>query len=170
MMRTLTIIRHAKAESDKPKTKDFDRALTARGKKDIKRMAKMVTQMEPRVDLIVSSPARRAAQTAEIVANKLDFAHPILWRDEIYNAKAIALLKVLQSLPEDAQHIALVGHNPGMEGLVAGLSSGATHRLNVRMPPAAMATLQLEVYWWNQIRWGCGQLQMLMNPKLVRSK
>lgn len=169
-MRTLTIVRHAKAEAGGLTAKDFDRDLAPRGQKDIKRMAKLIAKLDPRVDLIVSSPAARARQTAEIMARELDFTHPILWEDEIYNAKAITLLAVLQSLPEDAQHIAFVGHNPGMEGLVAGLSSGSTHRLNVRMPTAAMATLELEIYWWNQIQWGCGQLQMLIKPKLLRNK
>ena len=169
-MRTLTIIRHGKAESDGPGRKDFNRALTSRGRKDVRSMAKLLANAPPPIDLIVSSPAKRARETAEIIADKLNFQHPILGQEEIYNAKANALLAALQNLPEDAQHIALVGHNPGMEGLVAGLSSGATHGLNVRMPPAAVATLRLEIYWWNQIRWGCGQLQMLIKPKVMRDK
>ena len=127
----------------------------------------MLAKAAPPVDLVVSSPARRASETAEIVAGKLNVEHPILWREDMYNAKSMALLAVLQSLPEDAQHVVFVGHNPGMEGVVSGLSSGATHGLNLRMAPAAIATLRLELYWWNQIRWGCGQLQILINPRLI---
>jgi len=169
-MRTLTIVRHAKAEANSLTAKDFDRSLTSRGRKDIKRMANLIATLDPRVDLIVSSPAKRARQTAKIMARNLKLTHPILWEEEIYNAKALTLLAVLQSLPEDAQHIALIGHNPGMEGLVAGLSTGAGQRLNLRMPPAAMATLNLEIFWWNQAQWGSGQLQLLIKPKLLRNK
>jgi len=167
-MRTLTIIRHAKAEPAVPNIDDFDRVLTPRGVKDIKRMAKLLVKLEPPIDLIVSSPATRARQTAEMLAARIDHQRPILWKNEIYGGGANGLLGILQGLPEDAIHVVLIGHNPGSEALIGGLSAGAPHQLSVRMPTTAVANLHLEIFWWSQIRWGCGQLHLLMKPKILR--
>jgi phosphohistidine phosphatase len=167
-MRTLTIIRHAKAEPAIPNVDDFDRVLSPRGVKDVRRIAKLLVKLEPSIDLVVSSPATRARQTAEMLAAKMDHQRPILWKNAIYGSGAHALLGILQGLPEDANHVALIGHNPGSEMLVGGLSSGAPHQLSVHMPTAAIASLRLEIFWWSQARWGCGQLNLLVKPKILR--
>ena len=167
-MRTLTIIRHAKAEPAIPNIDDFDRVLSPRGVKDIKRIAKILVKLEPPIDLIVSSPAMRARQTAEMLVARIEHQHPILWKGAIYGGGVHTLLTILRGLPEDATHVALIGHNPGSEMLVGGLSSGAPHHLAVHMPTAAIANLQLEIFWWSKVRWGCGQLDMLVKPKILR--
>jgi phosphohistidine phosphatase SixA len=51
---------------------------------------------------------------------------------------------------------------------VAGLAAGAATHLNFNLPTAAIAHLELEIFWWNQIRWGSGQLILLLPPKLLR--
>lgn len=168
-MKTLTIVRHAKAAAPEEYDNDFDRPLTPRGFKDAKHMAEVLLKLEPPVDWIISSPAVRAHATAEQLATGLTFAKQnIAWSDAVYLADANTLLTVLSEAPQDIEHIALVGHNPGMEELVAGLCTGAPPHLNLTMPTAALAHLRLEIFWWNQIRWGCGQLQLLVTPKALK--
>jgi len=167
-MKTLTIIRHAKAESPEESANDFDRPLTPRGQKDAGYLAKFLTRLEPPIDWLISSPALRARQTTEQIAAELAVAESIVWQETLYLADAETLLRVLCEAPQDMEHVALVGHNPGMEELVAGLCTGSPPHLNLAMPTAALAHLQLEIFWWNQIRWGCGQLQLLVTPKVLK--
>ena len=168
-MKTLTIVRHAKAAAPEEYENDFDRPLTSRGVKDAKHMAEVLLKLEPPVDWIISSPAVRAHATAEQLATGLTLAKQnIAWSDAVYLADANTLLTVLSEAPQDIEHIVLVGHNPGMEELVAGLCTGAPPHLNLTMPTAALAHLHLEIFWWNQIRWGCGKLQVLVTPKVVK--
>jgi phosphohistidine phosphatase len=79
-------------------------------------------------------------------------------------------LHILSSVPAEIEHAVIIGHNPGMEALVSGLCTGSTVRLNLSMPTAALAHLELDIRWWNQIRWGCGQLKILLKPKLLRTR
>jgi phosphohistidine phosphatase len=167
-MKSLTLIRHAKAERPEEYPVDFDRPLTDRGLKDASRITAALAKLEPSIDLLVSSPAMRTRQTSERIARGLPYAKPIIWEERIYEASADHLLAILSNTPQDIQHLLLVGHNPGMEELVTGLTAGTTTSLNVHMPTAALAHLQLEIFWWNQIRWGCGQLHLLITPKVLR--
>ena len=167
-MKTLTIIRHAKAESPEEFVNDFDRPLAPRGRKDAGHVAKFLTRLEPPIDWLISSPAVRTRQTMEQIATGLAFGESIIWQDSVYLADAETLLHVLSETPQDIEHVVLVGHNPGMEELIAGLCTGSPPHLNLAMPTAALAHLHLEIFWWNQIRWGCGQLQLLVTPKALK--
>jgi phosphohistidine phosphatase len=145
-MKTLSIIRHAKAVAPEEAPNDFERPLTKRGQKDAIQLGQILAALSPEIDWLISSPALRTRETTE----------------------ADQWLALLKQAPPEAQHIAIVGHNPGLSDLVAGLAAGAATHLNFNLPTAAIAHLELEIFWWNQIRWGCGQLILLLPPKLLR--
>ena len=67
-MKTLSIVRHAKAERPEGYPSDFVRPLTPRGHKDATRLGALLAGLEPKVDCILSSPATRAAQTTDRLA------------------------------------------------------------------------------------------------------
>lgn len=167
-MKHLTVIRHAKAEDPMGYARDFDRPLAERGHKDAKQTAKVLSNLEPEVDWWVSSPALRTRETTEIMASYLGYTKHTLWDLRVYAAEADTLLELLREQPQEANHIALVGHNPGLEELVVGLSAGNSRHLSLRMPTAALAHLELAIFRWDQIRWGCGQLQLLVAPKALK--
>lgn len=169
-MKYLTIYRHAKTERAEDPTKDFERQLTPRGIKDSHQMAEILTEFEPGIDWIVSSPAQRTRETTNIAVEVLNFKRAIVWQDAIYEADAETLLAVLAQVPADMEHALIVGHNPGMEELVSGLAAGAPTRLGITMATAGIAYLTLEIFGWNQIRWGCGTIHCLLRPKMLRSK
>jgi phosphohistidine phosphatase len=167
-MKHLTILRHAKAERPEGYPTDLERPLTARGRKDTANITGVLHSLEPPIDWIVCSPSVRTRETAALVVDGLDFEKPIAYEDAIYEASADALLEVLSRVPPEVQHALIIGHNPGLQELTSGLAAGSTSRLNLELPTTGMVNLGLEIAWWNQIRWGCGQLQLLLRPKLIR--
>jgi len=167
-MKTLSVFRHAKAERPEGYADDQDRPLTERGGKDAAAMGSILARVDPPVDWIVSSPSRRTRETTDRLTAALNYTDQVAWHPDIYAAHPDALLAVLAAIPPSAEHAVLVGHNPGLEGLVAGLCAGAPDRLNVRLATAAIAHVVLDVAYWNQARWGCGLLQFLIRPKLLR--
>jgi phosphohistidine phosphatase len=167
-MKTLSIFRHAKTERPDGYEHDEERPLTSRGVKDAAQIGGILARVEPAVDWIVSSPSLRTRQTTDRLVAALKYTGQIGWHPAVYGAQAGALLEVLASCPPNAEHVVLVGHNPGLEELVAGLCAGAPDRLNLRLVTAAVAHLHLDVAYWNQTRWGCGTLQFLIRPKLLR--
>lgn len=169
-MKYLSVLRHAKAAHFDEYPTDFERPLTSRGQKDARQIAEILADSDPAIDWLVSSPAQRTRETATILAETLKFKRGIVWQDAIYEAAADALLAVLAEVPAEMEHVLIVGHNPGMEELVSGLAAGSPTRLGISMATAGLAQLTLEIFGWNQIRWGCGTLHSMIRPKLVRGK
>lgn len=112
----VSIMRHAKSDWDAGGRADFERPLAPRGERDAERMAKWLSAQDFRPGQIVSSTAVRAVQTARIVATALGDI-PIVWRDRLYLAERDILVETLTEPP--ARNWMLVGHNPGLEDLVA---------------------------------------------------
>ena len=115
-MKTLLILRHAKAENDAPKG-DEKRALTKRGEREAADIARQIEAAVGVPDAIVSSDAKRARQTAKIVADSLDYSDKVDTKKSIYAADVDTLLRVVRKLPGSADCVLLVGHNPGFEEL-----------------------------------------------------
>ena len=154
-MKTLLILRHAKTQPDAPNG-DHARQLTERGLQDAQRMAAYIKTSLGTPDAIVTSDARRAMQTAEIVANGVGFSTPVTVEPRIYAAGLDTLLDVVRELPDDADRIILVGHNPGFEELAEALSSEDG---DVRLPTSAFAHLEFDTPTWAAIHPGSGRVR-----------
>lgn len=168
-MKSLTVLRHAKAARPDAYATDLERPLTKRGHEDARRMGQLIKRLEPPVDWILSSPSQRTRETTDHLVKALEFGQPVIWLDAIYNATASMLVTLLKQLPAEVEHVVLVGHNPSMEELVSGLCAGTPPRLSLRMRPAALAYMTLNTHAWNLVRWGSGQLELLADPKLLRN-
>ena len=169
-MKHLSVLRHAKAQHIEEFPSDFERPLTPRGTKDAHHIAQILSTFTPAIDWIVSSPALRTRETADVVVETLKFKRGVVWQDAIYEAEAETLLNVIGQVPVEMEHVLLIGHNPGMEELISGLVAGSPARLGIHMPTTGIAHITLEIFGWNQVRWGCGTLQTLLRPKLIRTK
>jgi len=172
-MKYLTAVRHAKAEDATAWADDFMRPLTERGQRDAKAVARIIEGLEPAADWWLTSPAVRALQTAQQIRRALpesfgSEANGLHQEPDIYMATPEALLALVRQTPPSQTHLVLIGHNPGLEALVAGLCAGGTPSLNFRMPTACTAHLELEVAHWEQVRWGCGALRLLVSPKHLK--
>ena len=162
-MKTILFMRHAKSDWGAQYRSDFARPLSTRGQRDAPVMAAFLGQHDLMPERIVSSPAQRARLTAEFVAKDDRFQGQLGFDRRIYLASPNMLLAVIHDLPEDADSVMLVGHNPGMEDIIELLSGG-----NVRMPTAAIASLRLYADRWADVQPGEAYLQWLIKPKILR--
>lgn len=169
-MKILSVLRHAKAKRPWKYETDVERPLTKRGRRDARNMGVWVAHTAPPVDLLISSPSMRTKETVEEMLKKMKYTQPISWAEEVYDATAEDLLTLLRHAPGNTEHILLVGHNPSVAQLVAGLCAGSPQRLNLHMPTGTWAHLYLEIFQWDQIRWGCGVLRAFSPPKLIRDR
>ena len=100
------------------------RPLTAKGQKQLRRVAAAMRSLELNYDLILSSPLVRARQTAEIVAAKLN--QPLLFLNELKpGADAKALIQKINGLKRLPARLLLVGHEPDFSELISLLVTGA---------------------------------------------
>lgn len=159
-MKQLFILRHAKSSWDDPTLADFDRPLNARGRSAAPFMGEFMAGRKLLPELIVSSPAVRAMQTARLCRDAGGFDAPLKYDERIYDATTQTLVSVVSEIPDDIASALIVGHNPGMEGLVRFLS-----RELHPMPTAAVACISLEIGSWADLDEGSGTLVDLFRPK-----
>ncbi len=108
------IIRHALAENTDEKKEDKDRELVEKGFKDTKAIAKVLNKLKVGPDLLVSSPLTRAIQTAEIIANKLNYKKKINVAKELLpESKPEDILNLIKSkIGSKVKTLVIVGHMP----------------------------------------------------------
>jgi phosphohistidine phosphatase len=160
-MKTLMVLRHAKSSWDEPGLDDHARPLNDRGERDAPRMGRLVRDRDLLPDLILSSDAVRARLTAEAVAAAAGFDGTIQLEPSLYLASAAGILEVLSSIDEDAGRVMIVGHNPGLEELVARLTRGPES-----LPTASLALITLRIDRWADLTTKTrGTLAGLWRPK-----
>ena len=165
----LLLMRHAKSDWPENLRRDFDRPLAARGEKDALRMGKWLQKNGLVPDLVVSSPARRARATAELVVGRLHIRRKrIIFDDRIYEAGLRQLLDVVAAHAAGSDTLLLVGHNPGLEELIAHLASEPPPRdeRGKLMTTAAVAVLEFNGKIGT--RPGSGRVLQLVRPREIR--
>ncbi len=165
IMKTIFLLRHAKSSWENSDLSDFDRPLNPRGLETAPLMGEIIFKNQFQIDLIVSSPAKRAQQTAILVKETANINSEIEYDDRIYEASPPRLLKVFSEIDEKYESAMLVGHNPGMEWLVKSLAGEIQP-----MPTAALAVIDLKIDKWNEITVNCGTLRTLLRPKTLQSE
>ncbi len=161
-MKTLLILRHAKSSWNDPALDDHVRPLNVRGERDAPRIGKFVREHGLIPDVIISSDAVRARLTAEAVAKAARYPREILVDSRLYGAEPSDLIAVLRTIQEaKAGTVMIVGHNPGLEELVAQLTGEQED-----LPTAALAHIELPIDRWRDLKTSTrGTLLGLWRPK-----
>jgi phosphohistidine phosphatase len=161
-LKTLLLLRHAKSSWANPALDDHQRPLNERGRRDAPRMGNVVRVRRLSPDVIISSDAVRARLTAEAVAETAGCAAKILLDPRLYHAGPDSIIAVLQTVPDArAETVMIVGHNPGLEGLIARLTGE-----HADLPTAALAQIVLPIVRWRDLKVSTGgTLLALWRPK-----
>lgn len=165
-MKQLLLMRHAKSSWSEGGMPDFERPLNKRGKRVAPKMARFLADQQCTPELIISSPAARAAATAKFLSESIDGAEPIPTRYEprFYHAPAREYRNAIATADiSEVSRLMFVGHNPGLEDLVESFT-GSWEIL----PTAAVVQLQFEVGNWKEISPDLpGQILNIWRPKEI---
>jgi phosphohistidine phosphatase len=168
--RRLVLLRHAK--SDWPAVADHDRPLAKRGRRDAPAAGRWLGRSGYQPDAVVCSTALRARQTWELAAEGLAAAVPgaapeVRYEPRVYEASVLGLLMLVREFPPQWRTALIVGHNPGMAELAAGLAEPPPDG-PLSFPTAAVAVLGLTGRWADT---GPGEATLLAfaTPDVMRS-
>lgn len=164
-MKTLLVLRHAKSSWDDAALDDHEQPLNKRGRRDGPRMGKLAREYRLTPDVIITSDATRARLTAKAVAETAGYAGEILLDPHLYMASAAGILSVVRTVRETkAWSVMIVGHNPGLENLVAQLTGNQQD-----LPTAALAQIVLPIHEWRDLKLSThGTLFGLWRPKELK--
>ncbi|CAM4444169.1 MAG: hypothetical protein LEGION0398_MBIBDBAK_00628 [Legionellaceae bacterium] len=158
-MKTLYISRHAEAEPDL--NTDFSRCLTMEGEQEADWLGKYLLKHDVKIDIVLSSSAKRALSTANIVIQQAQLPpENLIIIPELYNAKLETLLEMIRTLDNKYTHPLLVAHNPGLSNLAHYLIDADVGHL----PTCGFCGFNLTIESWDELQKGIGQLMLMSYP------
>lgn len=166
----LFIMRHGEAGKKlSSNTKDFSRPLTVEGKREVSEIAKSLKYLGVKFNFIITSPLKRAHQTASIVARVFIGENKIEQWDELKpEGNRTNLYRKLSEKFKQDSSILIVGHEPYLSSLISEILSkvdvvdaGATHLV---LRKAGLAKVRLTSSS-PKIQ---GELRWLLTPKLMK--
>ncbi len=147
-MKKLILIRHAKSAWDDPSLADHDRPLGERGLRDAPMMAKRLNKRGIQADLMISSSALRAKETAKFVAKELGYSKDkIVLESSLFHASPHSILKYLRSQDDQDDTILIFGHNPGFTDFVTYLGADIDN-----LPTAGQFGFKLNSGHWADLK------------------
>lgn len=159
-VRTLFILRHAKSGHDGP-VSDKERTLTARGRRDAARMGELARDRNLLCDRVLCSTATRARETLEVFGDAAGLDAERVFLDELYLAEPRAIVRAAREHGGTAGRVMVVGHNPGLEGLVEELTSERRE-----LPTTAFVECTLPIDGWSELDLDkAGRLRSIFVPK-----
>ena len=157
------ILRHGIAEDSQPGQSDSERALTSEGRKKLGRVLRVAREAGVAPALILTSPLKRAVQTAQLAAETLDYRGELLRTKALEPGSHPRMVWEEIRVHKDEPSILLAGHEPLFSSLTAYLLGCPD--LQVDFKKGALACVQVD-------RFGAephGALKWLVTPKLVGS-
>ena len=160
MRHTLVLMRHAKS-SWSHQVADHDRSLHERGRQAATMMARRIDAAGLQPDLILSSTARRAHETAELVKDSLPSTPTLELMKSLYLPSPEDVREAIACLPDENRCIMVVAHNPGVTESVFEFTRQHEH-----MPTAAVAVIDFDADSWSDLLVNAsGALRCVMRPK-----
>jgi phosphohistidine phosphatase len=179
-VRTLWLLRHAKAVADPPPGGgDFDRVLAPRGRRDAQALGHLVGQPqpgtgsgpggEPPPQIALVSPAARTMATADLVLAGVTPPPRRLAPANLYGGEPEDVLRHLRSLDDGVRSAMVVGHNPTAHALALGLlelddKDGRDVVVRRGFPTCALGIYRLEIARWADVEGQCAVLSALLIP------
>jgi phosphohistidine phosphatase len=158
----LYLMRHANAGLSRVNPLlDKKRGLIKEGKEQCVLMARLLSALNVQIDVIVSSPLKRALQTAQFVGTELGFDAKVEISPALNPEADYSLFQNLVAKYADREGVLVVGHNPSLFQFLGRLVTGNGVSANLRMRKAAVARVDLDRH--------PPQLQWLIDPRTARS-
>ena len=161
MGKVLFVVRHAEAQSTEAGKRDIDRLLSSQGLQDSTRLGAYILQKNADVGAIVSSSATRAMQTAEQIADQINFdVGKIIEDEDLYEASVRIILNKVESFSDDWNEVILVGHNPVLSYFVEYLTG---HHFD-GMKAGSMVKISTGVDTWEAVSQDVASFEYYVSP------
>jgi phosphohistidine phosphatase len=162
----LRLLRHAKSSWEDGGLDDHDRPLAPRGRRAAAALATHLADGRARPGLVVCSTATRARETLELLLPALGGAD-VEFEAALYHASLERLRRLVASLPDGADDVLLLGHNPGLQDLAVDLALAGPLRDRVveKLPTGALVTLEAPFDRWDEVAGGGVALVGLVLPR-----
>ena len=155
-------LRHANAGQHKTDpAKDQKRALDREGIEQCGLIGRTLAALDAHVDVVVSSPLKRATQTASLVGNEIGYEGKLHLDPALAPEANFEQFRRLLQKHSNAEALLLVGHNPNLSDFLGTLLSPTRNPAGIELKKGAVAKVDLGKR--------AGLLQWCITPKIVRA-
>lgn len=154
-MKTLMVLRHAKSPHLEEEAEDHDRPLYTHARKEIASLAERLRKSGLVPEVILSSDAVRAAETARAYAGAVAAPGPVLLADLYEPGEPADVLEAVRHGGGDTEVVMVVGHNPGMEDFCNRMASQPAID---HMPTGCVAIFAVTAAAWSELDFGDARL------------
>jgi len=164
-MKTLYLIRHAKSSWEEPGTKDIDRPLEEKGIRKTQLIMEYFQKNNISADLMISSPAVRAFETAKLIAKGIGYPVKNIKLDgKIYDGHYDKILDIIYGTPNEISSLMLFGHNPTI-----------THLANLfldpgidMLPTTGVVSISFDTDKWEKVPETEPKKEFIIFPKMLK--
>jgi phosphohistidine phosphatase len=164
-VKTVLLFRHAKSDWDAEYRVDHERPLAKRGRKAAVLIGKFLAAAGETPNLVISSSAKRAQDTARRAVEKGGWGCHIVIEPRLYGASEEGILETLRGVSESVETVLLVGHEPMWSIFAGALVGGA----DIRFPTGAVIRIDLAVDDWDSVRPASGTLVWMVTPRQIEA-
>lgn len=159
----LYFVRHGSAGKSKPNSSQDDkRPLDKDGTRQCVELGRLLAQLDTNVDTIISSPLKRAAQTASLVGNEIGYEGEIVYAPALGKSAAFTAFRKLLDEHAKSDALMLVGHNPTLSSFASLLLTGGKSERAIDFKKGGAARIEYDGRKPAELNW-------CVTPKLVRS-
>src|SRR5688572_11841500 len=164
MRKQLFLIRHAEAANKSAYQTDKERELTSKGVQQSFQVGAYLVRENFNIDVIYSSSAERAMQTASMVGEvmKIDL-QKIFFDEGLYDASVRTFLDFITKIDNSFNQVICVGHNPALSYIAEFLTKAEIGD----MMPASVAVIRFELSGWSEVSQGNGELLQYFHPDML---
>jgi phosphohistidine phosphatase len=160
-MKSIYLIRHAKSTWSVPNISDFERSISKKGKKDINTIGSYLALAGIKPELILSSCALRAQQTADLLAQKIKFKGQIYYLEELYLTSLSEIKEIISVQDDSIESMFIIGHNPQLYELA---NSFIDEHIS-KFPSLGVVALEFDAESWSDVCQKKGKVDFFIFPK-----
>jgi phosphohistidine phosphatase len=162
-MKKLYLIRHAKAFKDKTGNDDYMRPLIEAGLNRTKKIIQYLRDNKVTFDCMIASHARRAMDTAKLLANGLNFHKDIVCDKRIYEMDESIYFTILSALEDSVSNVAVIGHNPD----ITTFSNLFLDEKIMNLPTSGVVCIEFDTDTWSDISRAKHNVLFMISPKIL---
>ena len=172
-MRTLMLLRHAKAVPADGKIRDRDRPLSSRGQKDAPKIGAYMARHQLRPERALVSPSRRTRQTWELLGSALGKQTRAAYEERLFDASPQAIIDVIQETGAACPTLLVIGHNPSLHRVATGLIGtgdlDAREQLRENLPTSGLVIIEFPFDDWRKLHPQAGRISHFVTPNLLQA-
>ncbi len=163
-MKRLYLVRHAKSSWEGPGVSDMDRPLLEKGIKRTMKVIRFLNDRKVKIDLMISSPAERAFQTALLVAKGIGYPEDKIQIDrKIYDGYYDRILDLIYATSNEVDSLMIFGHNP----TITHLANLFLHPGIELLPTTGTVCISFDTKKWESIPSVDPVSEFILYPKML---